>query len=70
MNPLKIAVLLTFVAILVSLAKAMFHMSSGRSQTRDTLQALTWRIGLSVFLFLLLMSGWVLGLLAPHSVGG
>jgi hypothetical protein len=29
-------------------------------------RALTWRIGLSVALFLLLLLGWYLGLIQPH----
>jgi hypothetical protein len=31
-------------------------------------RALTWRIGLSVVLFLLLMLAWHFGLISPHDV--
>jgi len=31
-------------------------------------RALTWRIGLSVALFVLLMLAWYFGLIAPHGI--
>jgi hypothetical protein len=31
-------------------------------------RALTWRIGLSVALFVLLMLAWYTGLIAPHGI--
>jgi hypothetical protein len=62
----KILVLLLLVAIVASLGKAMFHMSSGAEQSAKTVQALSWRIGLSLALFLILMAGAYLHLISPH----
>ena len=51
-------------AVVISLGKALFHLSSN-SPHADTkmVTALTWRIGLSVALFLLLIvayyNGWI-----------
>ena len=50
--------------ILISLAKALFHMTSARPQDgAKMVKALAWRIGLSVALFVLLLvayySGWI-----------
>lgn len=58
------------IGIVLSLGKAMFHMSSGSDQTHGTVHALTVRIALSVALYLFLIIGWALGLIAPHSLGG
>ena len=44
------------VLILISLGKALFHMtSSGQEAGTKMVKALAWRIGLSVALFLLLI---------------
>lgn len=62
----KIIVVLLLGAIVVSLGKALFHMSSGPDQSREMAHALSWRIGLSVLLFVLLMTGAHLHLISPH----
>ncbi len=65
----KIVVALALLAIVASLGKALFHLSSGSEQSAQTVRALTARIGLSIVLFMLLMAGWYFGLITPHSVG-
>jgi hypothetical protein len=62
----KMLVLILLAAIVASLAKAMFHMSSGPDQSGQTVRALTWRISLSLALFGLLMLGARLHLIVPH----
>ena len=62
----KILVLVLLAGIVASLAKAMFHMSSGPDQSGQTVRALTWRISLSLALFGLLMLGARLHLIVPH----
>ncbi|HEX3839072.1 MAG TPA: twin transmembrane helix small protein [Steroidobacteraceae bacterium] len=52
--------------IVVSLGKALFHMSSGPSHSGEMVQALAWRIGLSLVLFVLLMAGFYMHLISPH----
>jgi len=64
---MKVLVVVLLIAIMASLGKALFHMSSGPEQSARTLRALKLRIGLSVVLFLVLMTGWYLGLVAPHT---
>lgn len=49
----------------------MFYLVKDRSGTDRTVKALTWRIGLSVALFALLMLGYHLGWIEPtNSVRG
>jgi Protein of unknown function (DUF2909) len=64
----KIVVVVLLVCIVGSLGKALFHMSSGPSQSGEMVQALYWRIGLSVLLFVLLMTGTLLHVISPHGV--
>lgn len=65
MKPLIVFVLL---GILVSLGKALFSMSSGPEHSAHVVQALSWRIGLSVALFVSLILSYHFGWITPHTV--
>lgn len=65
---IKILVIATLIAIVVSLGQALFSMTSGPSDSKRMVQALTVRVGLSVGLFILLLIGWQLGLVSPHGM--
>ena len=55
--------------ILISLAKALFHLTSARPQDgAKMVKALAWRIGLSVALFVLLIVAYYSGWIDPHRV--
>jgi cytochrome bd-type quinol oxidase subunit 2 len=66
-SEVKVLVALLFVGIVVSLGKALFHMSSGASDTGQMARALTMRISFSIALFLVIAVAWHLGLISPHS---
>ena len=51
--------------ILISLGKALFHLSSSAGDGRAMARALSWRIGLSVLLFVLLICAYHLGWIEP-----
>ncbi|MFO7325270.1 MAG: DUF2909 domain-containing protein [Pseudomonadota bacterium] len=59
-----IAVLVTIVAFLGS---ALMHLARREGDSQKMLRALTWRIALSVGLFLTLIILWRLGLIQPHA---
>jgi DUF2909 family protein len=68
----KYLVVAMLVLILISLAKALFHLTSSKPEDgAKMVKALAWRIGLSVALFVLLIvafySGWIA---PPHMVPG
>lgn len=62
---MKIIVILLLIGILGSLASAMVYLVRDRGASTRTVKALTVRVGLSVFLFLLLMAGYYFGFI-PH----
>lgn len=66
---MKIFVLLAFVAILASLGVAMFFMvrkdRTGQDRGARMAQALAWRVGLSIVLFVCLLAAWKLGYIQP-----
>jgi hypothetical protein len=68
----KYLILVMLVLILISLGKALFHLSSTREDDgKKMVTALAWRIGLSVALFVLLIvayyNGWIEPLHRSHS---
>ena len=65
---MKLLIVLTLLAIIVSLGKALFSMSSGPEHSTRVVQALSWRIGLSVALFVSLLVSYHFGWIAPHTV--
>jgi len=66
---MKYFIALLFVGIFASLAFALFYMlkdgRNGRAKTGGMARALTFRIGLSVFLFLCMLLAWKLGYIQP-----
>lgn len=64
----KIMIVLFMLAILGSLASGLIFLIKDNGSTERTVKALTLRIGLSVFLFLLLMVGVFTGVIKPHGI--
>lgn len=64
----KVLIIVVFVAILGSLASGLLFLVKDKGQSDRTIKALTLRIGLSVFLFLLLFLLFAAGLITPHGV--
>ncbi|KIO48011.1 twin transmembrane helix small protein [Nitrosospira sp. NpAV] len=58
---MKIVVALFLFFILTSLASALYYLVKDKGQGTRTVRSLTFRIGLSMFLFALLMTGTYLG---------
>ena len=62
----KYLIILVLVLIVGSLAKALFHLSSNKpGDSAKMVKALTWRIGLSVGLFVLLIIAYYQGWVTP-----
>jgi hypothetical protein len=65
---LPILIVGALIVIVATLGSALVHLVRGAGDSRRMVRALTWRIGLSVALFVLLMIAWYTGLIAPHGV--
>jgi len=68
MELIRILIVGLLAAIIASLGIALYHLSTGRGDSRKMLRALTIRISLSIVLFLLLMIAWRAGLITPHGL--
>jgi hypothetical protein len=66
----KIIIILLFLAALGSLAAAMVFLVKDKGETNRTAKALTYRIGISVFIFILLMLAYFAGYIEPHGISG
>ncbi len=66
----KYLILAMLVLIVISLGKALYHLSSNkRGDDMKMVKALAWRIGLSVALFVLLIVAYYQGWIQPHHLG-
>lgn len=65
---IKIFVILMLVAIFASLFSALLFLFRDKGNSTRTAQALTWRIGLSLTLFALLMAGFYFGIIPPGGI--
>lgn len=65
---IKIIIIGALAGVLLALGSALFQMVSGKGAGTGTVKALTWRIGISVALFLLIMTGIAMGWITPHGV--
>jgi len=63
----KIVILSLLLVVLVSLGSALVAMAKGDKSDR-MVKALSWRIGLSVAIFILLLIGQATGLITPHGL--
>ena len=68
MDIARLLIVAVLVAIIFSLGSALFQLSRGKGDSGKMLKALTWRIGLSVGLFLVLLVAWRMGLIRPHGM--
>jgi len=54
-----------FIVILWNLGAGLYYMMTDKGTTDRTVRALTWRIGLSVLLFLCVLIAWKLVYIQP-----
>lgn len=64
---MKIIIIVFLIAILYSLASSLFYLVKEKGEGTGTVNRLTWRIGLSIVLFVLLWVAFQLGWIEPSS---
>lgn len=65
---IKIFVIVLLIIIVYCLASAVFFMLRDKGGSRSMVKALTWRISLSLGLFILLLIAFFLGWITPHGI--
>jgi len=66
---IKIVVVVMLVLVLAGLFSALVFLFKDKGRGNRTARALTWRIGLSVTLFALLMAGFYFGVIPRQGLG-
>ncbi len=65
MDLARLLIIAVLITIIGTLGSALFQLSRG-GDSQKLLRSLTWRVGLSVGLFVLLLVAWRMGLIHPH----
>jgi hypothetical protein len=68
MDLTRLLIIAALGAIIFSLGSALFQLSRGKGDSKKMLRALTWRISLSVALFVILLVAWRMGYIRPHGL--
>ena len=66
----KLLIIAVLVVIVWNLGAGLYYMMVDKGTTNRTVRALSWRVGLSVGLVLLVVLGIWTGVIKPHSMGG
>lgn len=68
---IKSIVIIAFILIIISLGSALFHLVKHKTleQSEKTVKALTFRIALSIVLFIFIFIAFATGMFTPHGLG-
>jgi len=65
---MKLALIVLLMIVFFYLARASYALVTQKDKGKTMAQHLSWRIGLSLLIFALLMLGFFMGWLQPHSL--
>ncbi|OGT36898.1 MAG: hypothetical protein A3F11_08960 [Gammaproteobacteria bacterium RIFCSPHIGHO2_12_FULL_37_14] len=65
---IKTIIVLFLIAIFFFLGSALYFLVNDKGRSDRTVKALTWRIGLSLILFILLLIAFAFGWISPHPI--
>ncbi|CAB9541792.1 hypothetical protein BROOK1789C_1835 [Bathymodiolus brooksi thiotrophic gill symbiont] len=66
---IKILIILVFITIIISLGMALFQLIKNKNSSKKTVNALTYRIAISLTLFILLSIAFMSGVIKPTGIG-
>ena len=68
---IKVILITVFLLIIISLGSALYHLVKHKNDasSQKTVRALTFRIGLSVLLFIFVFILVATGIIKPHGIG-
>jgi putative copper export protein len=64
----KVVILLFVLMIVFSLGSGLYYLVRDKSHSDRVVKALSWRIGLSLLLFILLFVAFAMGWITPHGI--
>ena len=66
----KLLIIAFILVIIWNLGAGLYYMMVDKGKSDRTVRSLSWRIGLSVLLILLVMAGIFTGVIKPHGIHG
>lgn len=64
---MKVIIILLLIAIIYCLGSAVYYMILGKKNSASMAKALTWRVSLSLLLFVLLFISYAMGWITPNN---
>jgi TRAP-type C4-dicarboxylate transport system permease large subunit len=64
----KIVILVLFLFVLYSLGSGLYYLTRDGQESKRMVKALTWRISISLVIFVLLLVAFALGWITPNSI--
>ncbi|TQV88805.1 twin transmembrane helix small protein [Aliikangiella coralliicola] len=64
---IKILIVIAMLAVLFTLFRSLYFLITEK-ESKKTVKGLTWRIGLSILLFVLIIVGIFTGVIEPHGL--
>ncbi len=64
----KILIVILMLGILYSLFRSLFFLATEKDDSKKVVKNLSWRIGLSIFLFLMIVFAIFMGWIEPHGL--
>lgn len=65
---IKVILVILMIFILFALGSALYFLVKGNDNSENIAKALTWRIGLSLVLFVFLIFAFAMGWITPHQI--
>jgi len=66
----KLLIIAVLIVILYNLGAGLYYMMVDKGKSHRTVKSLSWRIGLSVGLIILVILGIFTGVIKPHGIQG
>lgn len=66
----KLLIIAFIIVILWNLGAGLYYMMVDKGKTNRTVKSLTWRIGFSLLLIVLVIIGIFTGVIKPHGIHG
>ncbi len=65
---MNILIYIAMIAILFTLFRSLYYLATGKTESKKAVNSLSWRIGLSIGFFILILLSIFLGWIEPHGL--
>lgn len=66
---IKVILVVLLLGMLVALFRGLFFLGKDQQDSKRTVRALSWRVGIAVAVIVLLIVSFAMGWIVPHGIG-